>query len=111
MPPSGVEVRSIKHTGSIRDNIKRYTDLVLQVPDMSERNLLFNFISNLSPWAKQQVKLQKLQDLAVAINVAELLVDVEYVKSDLGKQKGPSSSGGYNKAVGKDIPLRLRALR
>lgn len=52
MPPSGLEVRSIKHAGSIRDNIKRYTDLVLQVPDMSERDLLFNFISNLSPWAK-----------------------------------------------------------
>lgn len=51
MPPSrlGVCSKTLKHTGSIRDYIKRYTDLVLQVSDMSNRDLLFKFISNLSP--------------------------------------------------------------
>lgn len=52
---------------------------------MSEGDLLFNFISNLSPWAKKQVKLQKPQDRAAAISVAESLADVEYVKPDSGK--------------------------
>lgn len=42
-------LKTLKHTGSIRIYIKIYTDLVLQVPDMSEENLLFNLVSNLSP--------------------------------------------------------------
>lgn len=95
-------MKTLKHNGSIRDYIKRSRNLVLQVPDMSEGDWLFNFISNLSPGARQQVKLQKPQDLTTAIRVAEELENVEYVKTDSGKQKCPNAGqkGGYVKGGG-----------
>lgn len=65
-------LKTLKHTGSVGYYIKNFTDLLFQVPDMSEGDLLFNFISNLSLWVKQQ--LQNPQGLATAISVAESLM-------------------------------------
>ena len=41
----------LKHTGSIRDYVKEFSSLMLEAPDMNEKELLFNFMENLKGWA------------------------------------------------------------
>ena len=45
-------MRRLKHTGSIRDYVKEFSSLMLEIPNMTEEELLFNFMDNLQGWAK-----------------------------------------------------------
>lgn len=93
----------LKHTGSIRDYLKRFQDLALLVPDMGDRDKLYHFMANLSPWAKQQVSLKEPESLEAAVRAAERLADVEYVRNDKGKQRaqgGNQPRGTYFKSGG-----------
>ena len=49
-------MRRLKHTGSIRDYVKEFSSLMLEIPNMTENELLFNFMDNLQEWAKQELK-------------------------------------------------------
>ena len=40
-------MRRLKHTGSIRDYVKEFFSLMLEIPNMTEEELLFNFMDNL----------------------------------------------------------------
>ncbi|RVW79197.1 hypothetical protein CK203_045185 [Vitis vinifera] len=40
-------MRRLKHTGSIRDYVKEFSSLMLEVPNMTEEEFLFNFMDNL----------------------------------------------------------------
>lgn len=71
---------NLRHSGPIRQYIQKFSDLALQLPDMGEKDKLYHFLHNLSPWARQQVKLAEPTDLASALRLAEKLADVEIVK-------------------------------
>ena len=45
-------IRRLKHTGSIRDYVKEFSSLMLEIPNMIEEELLFNFMDNLQGWTK-----------------------------------------------------------
>ncbi|RVX10842.1 hypothetical protein CK203_018202 [Vitis vinifera] len=45
-------MRCLKHKGSIRDYVKEFFSLMLEIPNMTEEELLFNFMDNLQGWAK-----------------------------------------------------------
>ena len=40
-------MRHLKHTGSIRDYVKEFASLMLEIPNMTKEELLFNFMDNL----------------------------------------------------------------
>ena len=40
-------MRRLKHTGSIQDYIQEFSSLMLEIPNMIEEELLFNFMDNL----------------------------------------------------------------
>ena len=40
-------IKRLKHTGSIREYVKEFSTLMLEIPNMSEKELLFNFMDNL----------------------------------------------------------------
>ncbi|KAL6314384.1 hypothetical protein AAG906_021442 [Vitis piasezkii] len=40
-------MRRLKHTGSIRDYVKEFPSLMLEIPNMTKEELLFNFMDNL----------------------------------------------------------------
>ena len=40
-------MKRLKHTGSIHEYIKEFSTLMLEIPNMFEEKLLFNFIDNL----------------------------------------------------------------
>ena len=39
-------MKSLKHTGSIREYVKEFSKLMLEIPNMYEKDLLLNFIDN-----------------------------------------------------------------
>ncbi|RVW87737.1 hypothetical protein CK203_043992 [Vitis vinifera] len=68
-------MRRLKHTGSIRDYVKEFSSLMLEIPNMTEEELLFNFMDNLQGWAEQELRRRGVQDLATAMAVTESLTD------------------------------------
>ena len=63
---------------------------MLEIPNMSDEELLFNFMDNLQSWAEQELRRRGVQDRTTAMIVAESLVD--YRRGDSSKPKPPSKS-------------------
>ena len=49
-------MRRLKHIGSICNYVKEFSSLMLQIPSMTEHELLFNFRDNLQGWAEQELR-------------------------------------------------------
>ena len=73
-------MRRLKHTSSIHDYVKEFSSLMLEIPNITEKDLLVDFMDNLQGWAEQELRCQGVQDLATAMTVAESLMD--YKKGD-----------------------------
>ncbi|KAL6322991.1 hypothetical protein AAG906_023608 [Vitis piasezkii] len=56
---------------------------MLEIPNMTEEELLFNFLDNPQGWAEQELRRRGVQDLATAMAVAESLTD--YKRGDSSK--------------------------
>ena len=78
-------MKCLRHTGSICEYVKEFSTLMLEIPNMSEEELLFNFMDNLQNWAEQELRRCGVQDLATTMAVAESLVD--YRRGDSSKPK------------------------
>ncbi|RVW19374.1 hypothetical protein CK203_117734 [Vitis vinifera] len=76
-------MRRLKHTGSIRDYVKEFSSLMLEIPNMTQEELLFNFMDSLQGWAEQELRRRGVQDLATAMAIAESLTD--YKRGDSSK--------------------------
>ncbi|KAK2973868.1 hypothetical protein RJ640_029684 [Escallonia rubra] len=86
-----------------------FTTLMLHIPNMTEEDLLFNFIDGLQNWAKQELQRRGMNGIAEAISVAESLM--EYARGNHAKgggdkpkawnkgnnQAGTSKSEGHGK--------------
>ncbi|XP_070050957.1 uncharacterized protein [Nicotiana tomentosiformis] len=48
--------REWKQTGSIRIYVKEFTTLMLQIPNLTNDDLLFHFMDGLQNWAKQELQ-------------------------------------------------------
>ncbi|KAL6139214.1 hypothetical protein ACLB2K_064491 [Fragaria x ananassa] len=49
-------LRRLKHSESVRDYIKDFTNLVLEIPDFLNKDALFNFMDGLQPWTKTELR-------------------------------------------------------
>ncbi|KAL4271717.1 hypothetical protein GQ457_13G018250 [Hibiscus cannabinus] len=79
------KLRQLKHTGNIRDYVREFTELHLQIPDMTEKQALFTFRDGLKPWAKAELQRRGVTELSKALAAAESLT--EFQKSESPKQK------------------------
>ena len=68
-------MKHLKHTSSIREYVKEFSTLMFEIPNMSEEELLFNFMDNLQNWAEQELRRCGIQDLAMAMATMESLVE------------------------------------
>ncbi|GKV44052.1 hypothetical protein SLEP1_g51279 [Rubroshorea leprosula] len=92
------KLRVLKHMGLIKDYIREYNSLMLEIPDMTKKNRLLYFIDGLQRWAKQKLKHRGVQDLVSAMAVAESLIEFSKEPPKRGKdKKGGSSKGGGDK--------------
>lgn len=94
-------IRRLKQTGSIREYIKEFTSLMLDIPSMGEEDKLFNFITGLQPWAQVELRRRGVKDLPAAIAAADALVEL---RGD--KQEEPAK-----KAHGKDKKYKSDKLK
>ncbi|KAA0055009.1 uncharacterized protein E6C27_scaffold43052G001620 [Cucumis melo var. makuwa] len=60
------KLRDLKHTDTIREYVKQFIGLMLDIRDMSEKNKVFYFVEGLKPWAKTKLYEQRVQDLMSA---------------------------------------------
>lgn len=51
-----MKIKHIKETGSLQTYQREFASVVLELPDMVERDKVFNFIIGLRPWAHNEVK-------------------------------------------------------
>nr|XP_010312994.1 uncharacterized protein LOC104644612 [Solanum lycopersicum] len=68
-------LRELKQTSSIRDYVKEFTKLTLQIPSLTSEDLLFYFLEGLQNLAKQELQRRQVHDVDEAIVVAESLND------------------------------------
>ncbi|XP_044510183.1 uncharacterized protein LOC123228802 [Mangifera indica] len=85
-------LKKLKHTSSVREYVKEFSSLMLDIKNMSEEDKLFNFVSGLQPWAQAELRRQKVADLPSAVAAADGLVDYKL---------GPSSSNAGEKKKGR----------
>ena len=86
-------LKKLKQMGSIRDCVKEFSSLILDIKDMSEVNKLFNFMFGLQGWAQTELRRQGVQDLPTAMAAADCLSDYRVTSSSTPTQKGK----GHNK--------------
>ncbi|KAL0457789.1 UNVERIFIED_CONTAM: RNA-directed DNA polymerase [Sesamum latifolium] len=52
-------LRKLEHSGSVRDYVKSFSALMLDIRDMSEKDKLFTFMEGLKPWARLELQRQR----------------------------------------------------
>jgi len=90
------ELKSLKHERSVREYVKSFSSLILDIENMSEKDRLFNFMSGLQTWAQAELRRQNIKDLSSAIAVADSLVDFKSTTRE-GHTLASFKSKGRNK--------------
>ena len=50
------KLRRLTQKGSICEYVKEFSELLLEIPDMSEKDSLFSFMDGLAGWAKMELQ-------------------------------------------------------
>jgi len=94
-------LKKLKHTTSVREYVKQFSSLMLDIKDMSEADKLYNFMTGLQMWAQVELRRQGVRDIPTAMVVANSLVDGEQQKP---KFKGNKKEGDGKKPLFKGKP-------
>lgn len=70
-----MKIKFIKQTRNLQTYQWEFASVVLELPDMEERDKVFNFIIGLKPWTCNEVKRQKIKTLEEAFAVVDRLVE------------------------------------
>ncbi|KAL0345996.1 UNVERIFIED_CONTAM: hypothetical protein Sradi_4430900 [Sesamum radiatum] len=79
-------LRNLRHTGTVREFVKTFSSLMLDVRDMPKEDKLFNFMAGLQPWAQTELRRQGVKDLPSAIAAVDHLVDFKVVNDPEQRQ-------------------------
>ncbi|KAL2246590.1 UNVERIFIED_CONTAM: Transposon Tf2-12 polyprotein [Sesamum indicum] len=90
-------LRKLEHTGSVREYVKAFSALMLNIRDMSEADKLFTFMEGLKQWARNELQRQRVTDLSSAIIAAERLADFN---QETRKDRQATSGPAQNKSNG-----------
>ncbi|XP_070018207.1 uncharacterized protein [Nicotiana sylvestris] len=102
-------LKRLRQTGTIRDYIKEFTSLMLDIQNMSEDDKLHNFISGMQAWAQNELRRQNIKDLPSAIAAADSLVDycstrsLFEIPSTSKPKKKVKKKGEWRKEVRKEV--------
>jgi len=106
------KIKFIKQTGSLQTYQQEYSSAVLELPDMAEKDKVFNFIIGLKPWARNEGKRQKIRTLEEAFAAVDRLVDHydetsnEKKKFDKTKEKKKEDTPKVDNAPKEKKPLK-----
>ncbi|XP_022745098.1 uncharacterized protein LOC111295720 [Durio zibethinus] len=91
-----MKLRELVQTGTVREFVRSFSTIMLDIRDMSEKDKMFYFLEGLKPWVRTELLRQKVQDVVTAMAVAERLHDYNDGSS---KRKNPPL-GGSNSIFG-----------
>lgn len=74
-------LKKLKHIGLVRDYVREFSLLMLDIMNMLDEDKLFNFISGLQSWVKKELRRQAMRDLPAAIATAVDLVNFRFVNA------------------------------
>ncbi|RVW15655.1 hypothetical protein CK203_075362 [Vitis vinifera] len=86
-------LKRLRHTESVREYVKEFSSLMLDIKNMSEEDKLFNFMSGLQGWAQTELRRQGVRDLPAAMAAADCLVDYK-MGGAISTTQRPRSEGG-----------------
>ena len=92
-----MKLQRLTQQGTIREYVREFSELMLQISDLGEKESFFSFMDGLKPWAKQELQRRGVQDLTKAMTIAESLIELGIKKSDKFesfKPKGKGNGGG-----------------
>ncbi|KAA0050738.1 uncharacterized protein E5676_scaffold726G00120 [Cucumis melo var. makuwa] len=92
--------------GNIREYVKQFTGLMLDIRDMSKKDKVFCFVEGLKPWAKTKLYEQRVQDITSAYAAAKRLFDLTSDSQDVRHHQ--SSSPGRNRNSRPSSPKAIR---
>ena len=93
-------LKGLKHRDSVRDYVKEFSALMLNIRNMSKEDTLFNFVSGLQRWAQTELRRQGVRDLTASMAAADCLFDLKMVNAINSKQKNKPDGGMKSKADG-----------
>ncbi|KAJ8511860.1 hypothetical protein OPV22_002294 [Ensete ventricosum] len=79
------KLRQLRQSTTIRDYVKQFSALMLDIRDMFEKDKLFSFLDGLKPWAQQELHWRNVTKVVGAIVAAERLTD--FVSSEDSRKK------------------------
>ena len=95
-------MRRLKHIGSICNYVKEFSSLMLEIPNVTEEELLFNFMDNLQGWMEQELRRRGVQDLATTMALAESLTYYKMGNSSKVESLEDSHATGRGDEVSRD---------
>jgi hypothetical protein len=90
------ELKRLKHERSVREYVKSFSSLILDIENMSEEDRLFNFMSGLQTWAQAELRQQNVKDMSFTIATADSLIDFKSTTRE-GYTSASFKSKGRNK--------------
>ncbi|XP_040937957.1 uncharacterized protein [Gossypium hirsutum] len=89
-------LRRLAQQGTVREYVQEFSELMLQISDMGEKEAFFSFMDGLKPWAKQELQRRGVQELTKAMSVAESLAEFGGRKDNFNysKPRLKGNSGG-----------------
>ncbi|GKB66436.1 putative retrotransposon gag domain, aspartic peptidase domain protein [Tanacetum coccineum] len=102
-------LRKLKQSRAIREYVKEFTTLVLEIPELSDQDSLFYFLDGLQGWAKTELEQRGVQDLFTAIAHVEALIDFS-TRRDESKPKDKKVNQGKG-GGGEECPTKGRCCR
>lgn len=79
--------KKFKHSGTVRDYIKKFSLLMLDVRNMFEEDKLFNFLSGLQPWENTELIRRDVKNLPATIAAVDALVDFAFMNASSSSKK------------------------
>ena len=94
-------LKRLRHTGTVREYVKEFSSLMLDIKNMSEEDKLFNFMSGLQGWAQMELRRQGVRDLPATMAAVDCLVHYKMGCAISTTQRPKSDGGKKAKAEGK----------
>ena len=94
-------LKRLKQMGTVRDYVKDFSSLMLDIKNMFDDDKLFNFMSGLQGWAQTELRRQGVRGLPTAMAAADCLVDYK-LGNTVPTQKAKSEGNKKAKFEGKN---------
>ena len=91
-------LKRLRHTEYVKDYVKEFNSLMLDIKNMSKEDKLFNSMSGMQWWAQTELRRQRVCDLPTAMDAADCLVDYK-MGGAISTMQRPNSEGGKKAKV------------